>query len=255
MKVKMEDKAYLAQLKVLYVEDDPEARRELSAFLKRRVGKLLTAADGKQGLEVFGQQQPDLVIADLLMPQMNGMEMLKKMRRQDPDCRFIIISSVGETEVVLNAVDLGIAKYVVKPVNLPALDQALLKLAKDLRRERKEPLIGEGDEKRKYEAAIKTEMALFLKQRAGKGPRDVAVFIHDASIDIIAYGTLTPLEQRALERPAGCSIAQQLRLCFYKASAKELNQKLEAIVGRTVKLSEIRPEPDKENDKLVFTML
>ncbi|MCI8647853.1 MAG: DUF2294 family protein [Firmicutes bacterium] len=251
----MEDKAYLAQLKVLYVEDDPEARRELNAFLKRRVGKLLTAADGKQGLEIFSQQQPDLVIADLLMPQMNGMAMLKKMRKEDPDCRFIIISSVGETEVVLNAVDLGIAKYVVKPVNLPALDQALLKLAKDLRRERKEPLIGEGDEKRRYEAAIKKEMALFLKQRAGKGPRDVAVFIHDSSIDIIAYGTLTPLEQRALASPAGCSIAQQLRLCFYKASTKELNQKLEAIVGRTVKLDQILSEPAKENDKLVFTML
>lgn len=251
----MEDRAYLAQLKVLYVEDDPEARRELSAFLKRRVGKLFTAADGKQGLEVFCEHQPDLIIADLLMPQMNGMEMLRKMRSQDPDCRFIIISSVGETEVVLNAVDLGIAKYVVKPVNLPALDKALLKLAKELRRERKEPLMGEAEEKRRCEAAIKKEMALFLKHAAGKGPRDVAVFIHDSSIDIMAYGILTPLEQKALASPAGSAIAEQLRRCFYKAAAGELEQMAEAIAGRRIKLDRIEPKPDKDIDKLVLTML
>lgn len=251
----MEYRAYLAQLKVLYVEDDPEARRELSAFLKRRVGKLFTAADGKQGMEVFCQQQPDLVIADLLMPQMNGMEMLRKMRSQDPDCRFIIISSVGETEVVLKAVDLGIAKYVVKPVNLPALDKALLKLAKDLKRERKEPLIGEAEEKRRCEAAIKKEMALFLKQTAGKGPRDVAVFIHDSSIDIMAYGILTPLEQKALASSAGSTIAEQLRSCFYRASARELEQIMQAITGRKARLDRIEPRPDKDIDKLVLTML
>lgn len=57
--------------------------------------------------------------------------------------RPVCNTTVGETEVVLNAVDLGIAKYVVKPVNLPALNKALFKLAKDLKRERKEPLIGE----------------------------------------------------------------------------------------------------------------
>lgn len=251
----MEDREYLAQLKVLYVEDDPEARRELSAFLKRRVGKLFTAADGKRGLEVFLEQRPDLVIADLLMPQMNGMEMLKNMRQQDPDCRFIIISSVGETEVVLNAVDLGIAKYVVKPVNLPALDRALVKVAKELRRGCKEPLIKEADEKRRCEAAIKKELALFLKQTAGKGPRDVAAFIHDASIEIIAYGTLTPLEQKARSGPGGSSMIQQLRNCFYRASIKELEQIIEPIVGRNIKLESIESRPDKETDKLVLTML
>lgn len=251
----MENSTYLAQLKVLYVEDDQETRQGLSAFLKRRVGKLYTAEDGTSGLSVFYEQKPDIVIADLLMPNMHGMEMLEKMREHDPNCRFIITSSVNETDMVLNAVDVGIVKYAVKPISLPQLDETLRKTASELRREHAGAFALAADEKRKYEAKIKKEMALFLKQTAGKGPRDVAVFIHDDSIDIAAYDTLTPLEQRLMTKPANYSIVEQVRRYFYRASEAELLEIVGTAAARQVRLDQIEIRPDKGIDKLVLRFL
>ena len=65
----------LRELTLLYVEDEEEIREQLSRFLRRRVGTLYTAANGKEGLEMFRQHQPDLVITDIEMPIMNGLEM------------------------------------------------------------------------------------------------------------------------------------------------------------------------------------
>lgn len=251
----MENKTYLAQLKVLYVEDDQETRQGLSTFLKRRVGKLYTAEDGASGYTLFCEQNPDIVIADLLMPKMHGMKMLVKMREHDPECKFIITSSVNETDTVLNAVDVGIVKYVVKPISLPALDETLQKTAAELRREHVGAFALEADEKRKYEAKIKKEVALFLKQIAGKGPRDVAVFIHDNSIDIVAYDTLTPLEQRLMTKPANYSIVEQARRYFYRASETDILELVQGALSRQAKLDQIEIRPDKGTDKLVFRIV
>ena len=68
----------LANLKVLYVEDEEFHREQLGIFLKRRVGKLYLAENGKDGLNKFKEFNPDIVITDLKMPEMDGIEMSQK---------------------------------------------------------------------------------------------------------------------------------------------------------------------------------
>jgi YesN/AraC family two-component response regulator len=78
----------LIKYKVLYVEDDEMQRENLKIFLKRRVGKLYMAENGKEGFKVFEEQNPDIIITDLKMPVMDGIEMSKKIRDNNNNCLF-----------------------------------------------------------------------------------------------------------------------------------------------------------------------
>ena len=107
----------LTCLRVLYVEDDEATREVFSRFLKERVGRLFSAASGEEGLQKFHELRPNLLIMDLIMPGMSGLDMIGEIRKTDRDCRILITSTVSELNTVLEAVDLGIGHYIVKPID------------------------------------------------------------------------------------------------------------------------------------------
>ena len=90
----------LKNMKVLYVEDDEEAREELTDVLKRRVGKVIVGENGKRGLELYNDFLPDIIIADFYMPEMDGIEMIRRIRRQGADPAAIVISAVSEVNIM-----------------------------------------------------------------------------------------------------------------------------------------------------------
>jgi len=82
----------LKRLTVLYVEDDDETRNQYSQFLTRMVGTLVTAKDGEEGLAAYHLHQPDVIITDITMPVMDGLEMLKRVRAMDASLPAIVLS-------------------------------------------------------------------------------------------------------------------------------------------------------------------
>lgn len=123
---------FLKTLTVLYVEDDPVARQTLGQFLQRRVGTLLVAEHGALGLELFRTRLPDIVITDILMPVMDGLTMAAEMRRVRRNLPIIVTTAFEQTDFLLRSIDLGVDKYVVKPVNTMQLHGRLLECAKQL---------------------------------------------------------------------------------------------------------------------------
>ena len=81
----------LGCLSLLYVEDDPVVRHLLKHLLQRRVGKLLTACNGREGLELFREARPDLVVTDILMAEMDGLAMAESIRQTDPHVPIILL--------------------------------------------------------------------------------------------------------------------------------------------------------------------
>lgn len=105
----------LKELKVLLVEDE----EKLASLLKNAIGdsfySLTLAKDGRDGLEKFLSITPDIIITDIMMPNLTGLEMAKEIRKVDSDIPIIILSAFSESDKFLDAIDIGVVKYFIKP--------------------------------------------------------------------------------------------------------------------------------------------
>ena len=102
--------------RVLVVDDDPIVARVFVRFLKKQGFKATIAQDGEQGLALFDQQKPDLVLTDLRMPKVNGLEVVKDIARRSPRTPVIVVSGTHDLKEMIDAMRFGAWDYLVKPV-------------------------------------------------------------------------------------------------------------------------------------------
>jgi signal transduction histidine kinase len=116
------------------VEDEQITRDTVASLIARRYPQLsLTLAlDGAQGLSLFQQLRPDLVLTDIKMPVMHGIEMSRQIRMQSPETPIIVTSAHGDMEYFIESIEIGISRYVMKPIDVEklfcALDETIAKL-------------------------------------------------------------------------------------------------------------------------------
>lgn len=120
------NKEFLKKKTFLYVEDDAGTSEEIAFFLNNFVGKLYIAKNGKEGLELFKKHKMDLVITDIRMSVMTGLEMIKEIKKIDEDVPIFITTAYNEPDYLLSAISLNISKYILKPVNLKELIQEIV---------------------------------------------------------------------------------------------------------------------------------
>lgn len=119
----------LKQLIVLLVEDEDELRKETAAFLELYCGRIYQAANGREALLLFEQNRPDLVISDIRMPVMDGLELAAQLKKLSPDTPFIFCTAFSETVYLLKAIELGVAAFIRKPVDTDQLLDIIIKAA------------------------------------------------------------------------------------------------------------------------------
>jgi DNA-binding response OmpR family regulator len=125
----MEMKSPLKKLSVLYVEDEAEIRKSLSVAIEDEFAKFITASDGSEGLKKFKKYKPDIVLTDILMPIKDGLEMTKEIKAISQDTVVVILSAFSEKEKLLGAIDVGVDKYLIKPVYPDDLLELLTNIA------------------------------------------------------------------------------------------------------------------------------
>lgn len=118
---------YIGTLRVLHVEDDAIIQFSIASMLEAQVGEVLTAANGREGLDIFERERPDIVITDIRTPIMSGLEMVEAIRSRDVEVPIIVTTAHNETDYLMKAIELGIDKYVVKPLDRAQLTQAVSK--------------------------------------------------------------------------------------------------------------------------------
>ncbi len=102
---------------VLVVEDDPTVGESIRLLLKKRGYSILLASNGKEALSLFRQEAVDLVITDLIMPKMDGIELLEEVKHLRPETEVIVISAQGTIEKAVQAMKLGAFDFIEKPIN------------------------------------------------------------------------------------------------------------------------------------------
>jgi two-component system KDP operon response regulator KdpE len=117
-------------VRILVVDDDPQLTRVLRTGLKSRGYDVRVAADGLTGLDAFNDWHPHLVITDLAMPHMNGLELCRRLREQS-QVPIIVLSAKDDESTKINALDLGADDFVTKPFGI---DELLARIRASLRR-------------------------------------------------------------------------------------------------------------------------
>jgi len=119
--------AFLKSLTVLYVEDDAEVREDLARYLRRRFARVDIAENGARGLELFQSGPYDVVVTDIKMPVMDGLDMASHIKQITEETPVIVVTAYNETDYFMRAIEIGIDRYVKKPVDPALLMDAITK--------------------------------------------------------------------------------------------------------------------------------
>ncbi len=112
--------------KLLIVDDEVDIREFAKNFFKKRNIEVFTSSGGREALKIIEAQKPDLVLLDIRMEEMTGVEVLKNLRQQNNAIKVVMVTGVEDEETVNEAFSLGIKGYIHKPLILEELEKVVL---------------------------------------------------------------------------------------------------------------------------------
>jgi len=145
-------------LTLLYVEDNKDTRESTIIILEHLFDHIIVAIDGEDGLEKYKENpQIDLILSDISMPNMNGLEMSKRIKEINKDQSIIILSAITEIDIIKKAIDIGIDSFISKPLqNIEILFEKIEKSIKEIQYEKQQKeLIVAKQNKEKIEMIMK----------------------------------------------------------------------------------------------------
>ncbi len=115
-------------LSILYVEDEIEVRNNYCFFLQEVFDEVYEATDGEEAWELFLEHRPKMLLVDISIPKLNGLDLIKRIRDENPNIPITILSAHSDKENLLSAIKLNLVDYLVKPVSRSAFKQAVLEM-------------------------------------------------------------------------------------------------------------------------------
>ena len=110
---------------ILIIDDNPDDQTHMSEILKEEGYETLAAAMGPEGIDLCREKDPDLIMLDLVMPDMNGIEVLREFKKEFPAIPVVMCSAAGLEQVVALALRVGAAGYIVKPYERETVLQSI----------------------------------------------------------------------------------------------------------------------------------
>ena len=114
--------------KILVIDDEQGIRNLLDTLLRRKGYDVVLAESGRQGLELYRRERPDVIVLDLKMPEMDGLTVLRQIKNLDPGKHVIILTGAGTAEAEQQVRALGVTEYVEKEFSLHLLGDSLKRL-------------------------------------------------------------------------------------------------------------------------------
>ena len=118
----------LKNLSLLYVEDEPDTLKLYLRYFELYFDVVYTAQDGRKALEIYDEYKPDVIILDINIPYISGIEIAQKIRKTDSQTKIIMLTSSSDKQTFLKVVELGLTTFLEKPVSRGQLIEAFDKL-------------------------------------------------------------------------------------------------------------------------------
>lgn len=115
----------LKNISILYVEDDYDTREEMTKILLEVSDNITVATSGSEALEYYYEKTPQIIISDIAMPNLNGIEFIRKVRNENIQIPIILLTAHADVDYLLPAANLNIQSYIVKPINIRQLKEVL----------------------------------------------------------------------------------------------------------------------------------
>ncbi|MBF0100224.1 MAG: response regulator [Desulfobacterales bacterium] len=182
--------------KVLVIEDDPEALEKIGRFLQKEGFEIFLADDAETGLRFFDEYQPDMVITDLKMPKISGVDILRKIKFFSPYTPVIIVTGYKDTDAAISAIEEGALDYIKKPIDLYSLLPAVGRAREIIRRHKENSsypliLVVEDEESARNRLIRAFQSEGYKVLFAENGEEGIAVFKNN-KIDIVLLDIKMP---------------------------------------------------------------
>jgi DNA-binding NtrC family response regulator len=186
----------MEKYKVLVIEDDETAREQLAKVIRKEGFEVVVAEDGRVGLEMFKNERPEIVITDLRMPGIDGLEVRRIVRRLSTNVPIILITAYGETDTAISALREGALDYLKKPLDLNLLILALGRAKERIFEYKKAPLfpnllLADDEEMTRRRIARVLEKEGWKVFQASDGEEAINVF-QQTKIDIVLLDIKMP---------------------------------------------------------------
>ena len=121
-------------MRILFVEDSIALQRQIERLLSKLFKEVYVASNGEEGLELFKQHNPDVVLTDLTMPKMNGHDMIDRIKEINPDVEIIILSAHSDSDNLIRSLHIGVSDFIQKPANISKMITVFLKVLSKIKR-------------------------------------------------------------------------------------------------------------------------
>ncbi len=158
----------ISDISILIAEDEKQLLNSMVEYLELFFEYVYTAEDGLTAYELYEKKRPDIIISDIHMPHLDGLSMIEKIRKKDRETKIIITTAHSEKEKLMQAIELHLVKYLVKPIQSDELKELLLSLVNELRQKKDRVYLKESfywDKTRKRLFHDQDEIALKPKEQ------------------------------------------------------------------------------------------
>jgi len=123
---------------ILYIEDDRLTQRIIVSVLENYFDNIFVANDGVEGIELFHEKRPDIILSDISMPNLNGIEMIREIKEYNPKQKIVLFTGYNDLNYLNKAINIGVDKYILKPLETKEMLTALNEVIESLREEKRE---------------------------------------------------------------------------------------------------------------------
>jgi len=107
----------LQNYSILYVEDEETTRELIKEILETECKEVFVASDGQEGLALYNEKKPDIVLSDIAMPNMDGLEMSEAIKKINPEQPIALFTAFSQSSYIKRAAEIGVATYILKPLD------------------------------------------------------------------------------------------------------------------------------------------